>query len=281
MASEVTSQYTMVTTDKAFDLNKIIADWAWQQYRETSTVKMSFARVLGNVQLSIDLSDVIFTNVTKWPETDVNENKKNEQSMKPVTVYETQYSNRSPNPQNHNLQVQKSTRSSCDVTIEKSYTHGFEVSLTLPLEFVEFNASFSREETLTTTKSQSFEEEMSWNLDSQITVKEWHAADIKLVVQEKNYTLPYEITTTMAGKVKVTFGNKKNQFLKKISGDINAIIVQHIRHKKEEMGENPYSYIEIGKENKREVITLLTKGKAAFKYGVKQIVDIFQTPIDH
>jgi len=282
MANSVTSQYQINTTDKVFDLNQIITDWAWSQYRDTSTTKMTLARLFGNVQISIDLADIIFTNTTTWQK-DNNDNTNNgdkdkDATVKPVTVYETQYSNKSPTAQNHNLQVQKSTRSSCDVTIEKSYTHGFEVSIELPLEFIEFNSSFSREETLSTSNSQSYEEEIAWNLDSSISVKEFHSADIKLIVQEKNYTIPFEISSTMSGRVKVTFANKKNQFLKKIGGDINAIITQHIRKKKEN-GETPYSFIEINKENNKDIITILTKGKASMKYGVKQIVDIVQIPI--
>lgn len=245
--------------------------------------------------LKIDWSDVKFQDVTKWPRIDQEKFEEEEKekkfgditdlSLKPddggktkvSILFSTKYTNDTTDLQEYTMRTEKTTRSTVETSVETSYTRGMEMSVSLktPGEILEANAGYSSENSLTNTEGQSFEEEVSWGVESVIKVKPGHIAEAQLVVNEKKFSGKFEITSKIKGTVYVTFTKIKdnNSFVKMTGNDISDIVQKHINMQKR-INQAP-DFVNVD----NDTITVTTKGNCLFRYGVKQSVIVHQEAI--
>jgi hypothetical protein len=90
----------------------------------------------------------------------------------------------------------------------------------------EANAGYKREFTLTRSDSETFEEELTWGVDSLIKVDGGHVAEASLVVDERKQAGDFTIVSRIQGPVYITFTAPKdnNSFVKETGDDISEII---------------------------------------------------------
>lgn len=271
------------------NLDEVVREWAWKEYADTATSKQR--RLLNKqlqkkneryIDLQIDWTSVKFIDETKWNEdTNVNgnlEGRKMETSridppeLTMSVLFETKFVNNTNDTQKYTMRTEKTTRSSMSTSIEKGLTKGFEmgVKLMTPCEVFEASAGFRREVTLCNSEGETFEEELTWGVESEIQVNKNEVAEASLVVNERKQTGKFVVETKIRGMVYVTFTNIKdnNSFLKSTGHDISEIVKEYIG--KETKKERKLSFITIS----NDVVSVKTAGECKFRYGISQQVKV-------
>ena len=301
-----------------FDIEKAVEKWAMQMYQDTATRRQK-KLLKKDVKLRgdylgkhIDWTDVVFEHKTEWynilpvgfqgnkedealsqksplhrdPAKDVkpDEDTRSRQASKPhvdnlvhsSVLFQTHYSNNTGEQQEYTMRTEKTTRSTCTTSLDHSFTKGMEMSVTMksPGELVEASAGFHAEETLTNSAGQEFGEELTWGVESLIKVKTLHRADAQLIVEEKKNKGDFEVITTAYGMVYVTFTNKadNNSFVKATRHDLAAIVTWYMDNNKK------HEFVTVDKNSK--IVTIRTKGRCNFRYGVKQEIEVNEVPIE-
>ncbi len=293
------------------NLEDAVREWAWRCYDRTATWRQRWLRSKetrspGNhISINIDWSDVTFRDETIWTRLDEDEEEDSplvqdgketspgkslvqtvhaseEPGSKRVplsVLFQTKFTNNTGESQEYTMRTEKTTRSACMTEVESGYTKGFDLSVSLktPCEVLEANAGFHREFSLTNTEGETFEEELSWGVESLIKVNPNHVAEAHLVVKEEKRAGDFVVETTIRGTVYVTFTNVKdnNSFLKASGGDIGDIVKQHMereRRKGRDLG-----FVTVTDDSD---IVITTKGTCRFRYGVKQEVKVDQKPLN-
>lgn len=119
---------------------------------------------------------------------------------KNVVLYQSRYENRTPLDQQYTFTTTRETTASCTIEFQETYTKGAEcnIELALPGDIVTIGAGLSGELSVTETKSESFEEKMSWEVNTQINVPKFHTAEATVFVSERNSMADFEVKTTMS-----------------------------------------------------------------------------------
>jgi len=287
-------------TDTVLNFQEIVEEWAWREYAKTASrsqkklLEKERLKPKNYLGIKVDWSDVKFSDVTKWPRidqekfheedeprlgdiTDNNLKPEDGGKTKVSVLFSTKYTNDTTDIQEYTMRTEKTTRPSCETTLETSWTKGMEMSVGLktPCEILEANAGYHSENSLTNTEGQTFEEEVTWGVESVIKVKPGHVADAQLVVNEKKFTGKFEITSKIRGTVFVTFTKVKdnNSFVRMTGGDISDIVQRHLDMKKRVNQAPDFVTVDDG------IISVVTKGNCQFRYGVKQSVMVHQEAI--
>lgn len=286
------------------NLEEIVRKWAYDEYADTATA--SQRRLLQKqtkkktkyLEPHIDWSKTRFNDSTIWSRlaeddhgsvgNDTSGHTQQQQqrvqmgpgqSATPVTsiLFETKFTNNTSDDQEYTMRTEKTTRSSMTTEVEKGLTRGFEMGLKLmsPCEVIEANAGYRREVTLTNTEGETFDEELTWGVESVIKVKSEHVAEASLVVNERKQSGEFTIESRISGMVYVTFTNVKenNAFVKETGNDIADIVRKHIDDERKKDRALPFVRIE------DHVVIVTTKGTCHFRYGVSQEVKVHQRPI--
>ena len=258
-----------VTRDE-IDFEGLIQRWALDAYTLDMTRKQR--KLLQKNRKSNCLSQEV-----DWSRVDV-EHGKPDYDIRPFeevvpranVIYEAAFSNRTSDEQSSSFETQRTTRSSCTVTQEQSYTFSKEFSCTLklPNEIFEAGASFSSEMGLTNCKEETMEKEITWTVNTQINVKAKSRAIAKLVIEECENNGRYQFETSMCGTLRVVFYNLKdnNSFVCAVEGRIVDIVRSaNLRSKNVRI------------QNNR--VFIRHSGECVFRFGVKQEVEVYQEPL--
>lgn len=295
-----------------FNLDEIVRKWAEEEYWNTATPSQKRLLQKQNkkktkyLELHIDWTKTRFTDKTTWLRLGEDDqglvgNATSEhqppmqaqqqqliqmgpgRSATPVTsiLFETKFTNSTGKDQQYTMRTEKTTKSSMSTAVEKGLTRGFELGLTLktPCEVVEVNAGYKREVTLTNMHGETFEEELTWGVESVIQVDKHHVAEASLVVNERKLSGAFEIESRISGTVNVTFTNIKenNAFVKVIGHDIVDIVKKHIEDAGKE--DRHFPFVKLIEEGADRVVIVTTNGSCDFRYGVSQEVKVNQRPI--
>jgi len=247
------------------DLEDIVTRWAWQMFDTTKSKDQArLPREALNMTINykkahFDHSEPEYTDKEKPPDT------------KSQTLFRTFFTNKTNQDQEYSFKTERVTRSCAEMQFEKAYTVGQEMSIALktPCEVFEANAGFHRELTLTDSHGQTFEEEMTWGVDSLIKVPPHTKTTAKLVIAEDKFSGKFQVTTKIYGKIHVAITNTKdnNSFLKSIDGDIVDIIKREV--------DNGLKGFEI--KNKKARFT--TRGRCNFAFAIEQHVELSQVSL--
>lgn len=186
-------------------------------------------------------------------------------------LFKTFFSNNTDMDQEYSFKTERTTCSICEVQIEKGVTLGQELSINLktPCEVFEANAGFKREVSLTKATGETLEEELTWEVDSQIKVPPRTRTTAELVISEDQYCGAFNVLSEMYGQVNVSITNLRdnNSFVKSVQGDIDAIVKREC-----ENGQKCFTV-------KRKVVSFETAGKCNFRFAVEQHVVLHQQPL--
>lgn len=241
----------MAASQAFVDIDKIIKDWAWSQYKELESFRQKRLRKkeeqsgkIGKyIDVRIDWTSVTFRDETDWTHIndDVTEGSGGQtgsgKTGKPgsdagptnaLVLYETKYTNNTSKEQEYTLRTEKTTSSSLDTSVESGYTFGMEMGITLkaPGEVLELNAGYRKEFQLTSTKGETFEETLTWSLESKVLVERQHVAEARMLVNEKKQSGEFVIKSHLSGTVRVTFTSVKdnNSFIMAVQHNIVKIL---------------------------------------------------------
>ena len=266
------------------------------------------------LELTVDWSAVRFVDVTHWPrfveaqkdnaeqtvvtdesvktnglhkdkgstdtDTDKQRNKPTRADPDVNVLFRTTFTNNTASPQTYTLRTEKTTRSTCETTIEQGYVKGqeFEITIKAPGEVLEANAGFHSELSLNKTEGQTLEEEVTWGVESEITVNAGKCADAKLIVLERKYDDKFTIESRISGNVFARFTNMldNNSSVKMTQRSIDKIVKDYLKDRSQM--NKPVSEQFIKLEGTTVVIN--TAGTCRFRYGVKQDVRVDERPIE-
>lgn len=287
------------------NLDEVVKKWAFDEYTNTATasqkrlLQKQIKKKTKYLEPQIDWSKTRFNDSTIWSrlaeddhgsvgnDTSAGHPQQQQQRMQmgpgrsaaPVMsiLFETKFTNNTEDDQQYTMHTEKTTRSSMTTAVEKGLTRGFEMGLKLmtPCEVVEANAGYKREVTLTNIEGETFEEELTWGVESLIQVRKGQVAEASLVVNERKQSGEFQIESRISGMVYVTFTNVKenNAFVKETGNDIADIVRKHIEDERKKDRPLPFVRIE------DRVVIVTTKGLCHFRYGVSQEVKVNQRPI--
>ncbi len=255
----------MASASEPTDIETIVRKWAWEMFDYTKTKEQS--RIpKESLHMSVNWKRVRF-NHTDPVYDDIAKPK----APKAQTLFRTYFSNNTNQDQEYSFKTERTTTSTCDVAIENGFTISEEmcVSLKTPCEVFEANAGFSRELSLNESHGQTFEESLTWGVDSQIKVPAHHKTTAQLVVTEDQVASKFAVTSNFSGKVHVTITNMKdnNSFVKSIDGNIVDILKREI--------DNGLKGFTIN----RGQVSFTTKGTCTFNYAIEQHVKLSQEPL--
>ncbi|XP_060080813.1 uncharacterized protein LOC132560176 [Ylistrum balloti] len=119
---------------------------------------------------------------------------------KNVVLYKSRYENKTPMDQQYTFSTTRETKASCNVEFQETYTKGAEcnIEIKVPGDIVTIGAGLSGELAVTKTKSESFEETVTWEVNTQINVARGHTAEATVFVSERNSMADFEVKSTMS-----------------------------------------------------------------------------------
>jgi len=287
---------------KFLNLEKAVMEWAWTQYSVMATRKEKRlqAKEQNNkgkyINYRIDWRDVRVTDRTTWSpleeDTSTEESDAKGATSNPSggdrslageprtsVLFETKFINNTSEPQNYTMKTEKTTRSVMQTSVESGYTRGYEMSLKLasPCQVFEANAGFRQEVSLSKVEGESFEEELTWGVESQILVNKHHIAAARLVVDEKRQSGSFVVESRLRGMVYVTFLSVRdnNSQIKAVGHDLDAIVKDYLARERK-IG-HPLADVDVLGDG---TVVVKTKGSCKFRYGIKQHIRVDQIQIN-
>ena len=247
------------------DVEAIVKRWALEMFEYTKSKEQ--AKIpKDSLIYSVDWKNVKFKHHT--PEyTDAEK----PPAPKAQVLFKTFFSNDTDQEQEYSFKTERVTRSCCEVFIEKGVTIGQEMSINLktPCEVFEANAGFHREVTLTNSSGEVIENELTWEVDSQIKVPPRTKTIAELVVSEDQYSGKFQVVSELSGRINVSITNIRdnNAFVKSIQGELAEIIKKEI-----ERGSKVFTV-------EKKVVAFETKGVCNFSFAIEQHVKLSQEAI--
>lgn len=184
-----------------------------------------------------------------------------------VCLFKTYFTNTTDAEQNYSFQTTRTTKKTADIRVSSTFTKGGNASLTfkLPGDILEIGGGFNCELAVTNERGQSFEEEISWSVNSDISVPGRKRRSAQINITEVKYSCDFQMRSTVRGRVKVSITNPEdnNSLVKHLEADIYQVIKGTMKHK------DGVTF----KEDTKEVI-FVSKGHAAFCFGVEQHIEV-------
>lgn len=180
-------------------------------------------------------------------------------------LFTAHFTNDTDQNQVYTLKTERRTKSTCTLSLEKNYTYGFnvDIKLTPPNPVIEANAGFKGELGLTKTSDETFEEELLWSVDNQITVPPKFKTKANLVIKEDEYTSHFKTESKFEGKIHVTLRHKKdNTPITTLTTDVKKLFT----------GDKGFRVDKSG-------IYFITQGRCRCRFGIEQHVKLSQTKV--
>lgn len=259
-----------------FDLIDVVRTWAINSFVESADRKTRkqvsiSGKGVGNLGVEIAWDDIAY-----WSEPPNYEDKKSVQLPKCHALFCTAYKNGTDGVQEYNFRTDRSTRSTAEIEITKGFNAQREigVKLQLPEQILEASAGFSQEISLSKATRQSVDEEMSWGIDTHVEVQPKSTANVQVNVIEQEMTCRFSVITRLRGRIRAicTDRRKNNAFLMIIESDLGDVVKAHL----ENLRSSAKKPTNVHVEGTSKTVIITTEGKCAFRFGVKQVVEVTQ-----
>ncbi|KAI8786795.1 uncharacterized protein LOC106068316 isoform X2 [Biomphalaria glabrata] len=181
-------------------------------------------------------------------------------------LFATTYVNDTPTVKTYDLKTERSTTSSCEMNLTKTYTFGTEVKLGLSpvIKPIDLDIGFKSELSNQTGLSRKAEQTLTWGVDSEISVPSGTQTTAELLIYEDNYDGEFEMLTTFEGTVIVTYKNKRTkEFVGNVLLNIQTLLIDDQRFSKDDKGRP----------------TFLVKGICKSRMGINQFIKITETKL--
>jgi hypothetical protein len=166
----------------------------------------------------------------------------------------------------YSYKTSRRTLTACEKSYQEGYAIGKDVGVRLkvPSSVLEANASLRKELSLMESDRFHKEEELSWEVESQIRVPPKHRTVAELTLNETQYCVHFEIKSTIKGRVKVDYKNlTTGQVFSSGSTNIATIISYAIG--KELLKEDQFEVVDDSVSTEFKGICKFSKGKGDIK----------------
>ena len=181
-------------------------------------------------------------------------------------LFAAMFTNNTDQDQVYNLKTERKTRSTCTLTVNRGHKFGYNVDIKLepPNPIISANAGFKKEFELSKASGETFEEELTWAVDSQIKVPPKYKTKAELVIQEDEYSGKFSVKSKFSGKIHISLRNKKdNNILTTINGDVRQIFTP----------DQGFIVNQLG-------VYSITEGVCHCRYGIQQHLNLNQEPLE-
>ncbi|UJR20778.1 hypothetical protein I4U23_023891 [Adineta vaga] len=249
------------------DLDELVEQWIWQTYsktkllsrykREDLLIKVNWKNV------SFTQNDVYFYNSTS--------------SCFPRTLFQTNFDNNTSIEQSYNLTTNRTTCSTLKILFTQSLSMSQEstITLQLPKQMISLQNSIQCEQVISFGKDMIKEDDIPWNVNSQLRVPSRTRLLANLNVDEEEFSSSFSTSIRISGRIIASIATHQspNICLKFIVGDIVDIIskVRKTHHR--------LNHFEIINENLPS-IAFTIHGKCSFRHGVKQYIVLSQESLE-
>ncbi|XP_014663649.1 PREDICTED: uncharacterized protein LOC106806281 isoform X2 [Priapulus caudatus] len=257
-------------SQEAVDVEQLILDWAWQRVESWPKSEKKLRKLASKHISPTDINWRHFrsSQTTLWHD------EQRAPAPKSHVLFSAIFTNTTPaggDSQTHNLKTERTTRSSCTVSVTKGMTYGAECSVKLapPNPIIQANAGFKAEYVMQSSNAETFEEQLTWSVDSEVPVPANTQTRAELVLEEDEYVGTFTQTRCLEGELHVAIRSHKDQsLLATVHGDVCDILdgVKGFRIERSDAGAGKV-YFE-------------TKGKVKCRYGIRQHLKMSQMPID-
>ncbi|VDD75401.1 unnamed protein product [Mesocestoides corti] len=255
-----------------FDLTAVVKAWAINSFYAAADKKQKKLKVT-----EIEFK-VIWDDVVCWSEPPTFTDSHSVQLPKCHALFSTSYRNKTDGVQEYNFRTDRSTRSTAEIEITKGFTAHRElgVKFQLPNQVLEANAGFSKEISLSKTIHQCFEEEMTWGIDTRVEVQPKSTANVEVNIIEQRMTCQFAVDTRMRGRVRAICleCKRNNAFLMSIEADLGEVVKAHL-DKRQPSSTPKLTNVKV-EDGTPKTVVITTEGRCAFRFGVKQDVEVNQ-----
>ena len=189
----------------------------------------------------------------------------NQPTPKTRVLFTANFTNDTDQQQVYTLKTERRTKSTCSISMERCFSRGFslELKLTPPNPIIAANAGFKGEMSIKKADQESFEEELVWSVDYQISVPPKHKTKVDLALNEDEFTSHFKCETKFEGKVHVTLRNKKdNTPITTLTGDVRHIFRADQGFRVDKTG-----------------IYYISQGRCKCRFGIEQHVKLSQVAL--
>ncbi|VDL62604.1 unnamed protein product [Hymenolepis diminuta] len=262
-----------------FDLIDVIRQWAIDSFIKSADKKLR--KQVGITERSIGSLGVelIWDDIVCWSETPNYADTHSVRLPKCHALFTTAYRNGTDGVQEYNFRTDRSTRSTMEIEISKGFNSSREigVKLQLPEQILEASAGFKQEISLSKATRQSVDEEMSWGVDAHVEVQPKSTANVQVNVIEHQMTCRFSVDTRLCGRIRAICmdGRKNNAFLMNVQTDLGGLIEFYLDKEKRSHPQK-LSHVKVEGTAAPKTVVITTEGKCAFRFGVRQEVEVTQ-----
>jgi predicted transcriptional regulator len=196
-----------------------------------------------------------------------------------LCLFRTQFKNHSKEEQSYTFKTERQTKSSVNVSVQKGFQVGgnLAVEFSLPgqqlvpgMDTVKMTGGLSGQLQLTKTKGESFEETLTWTVDSQVKVPPHSATTASLIIQEENLSAEFSVESTfrvVASAVSVYLKEKKT-----------GRIVQKLEIPRESFA-GVFENMKAFKSEEAGTVKCVTMGVCHVVFGAEQVVQVNSVPL--
>ena len=178
-------------------------------------------------------------------------------------LFTAHFTNNTDQPQTYALRTERHTKSTCEISLQKCYTRSGNIEFKLTPYNIGVTAGFKTELGLTTSFNETFEEDLSWSIDNQISVPPKFKTKAELEITEEEFIKYFETESTFQGVIHVTVHNKRGDAIKTIHEDVTKIF--------------PERFFNVNKD--AGVVSFKSYGMCKFRFGIDQHVKLIQSKI--
>ena len=264
--------------DPIVDVDEIIKRYCWKEL-----VELKFFDRASKYEMEVRWNCIDKTH--KLIKFKVNKAAENENSLgdkiqkRDLCLFRTQFKNHSDEEQSYTFKTERQTKSSVNVSVQKGYQIGgnLAVEFSLPgqslvpgMDSVKITGGLSGQLQLTKTKGETFEETLTWTVDSQVKVPPHTLTTASLIIQEENLSAEFSIESSfrvVASAVSVHLKEKKT-----------GKIVQKFEIPRDSFA-GVFEKLKAFKMDDTGIVKCITSGVCHMVYGAEQIVQVNSAPL--
>ncbi|BHF72513.1 hypothetical protein SprV_0401558000 [Sparganum proliferum] len=259
-----------------FDLAAVVKSWALNAFIATRTREQKKVKI-DDLDIKVNWDDLHC-----WSEQPQFSDCSTVTLPKSHSLFSTNFRNNTDNEQEYNFRTERATRSVAEIEISQGFISKKEIGIKLqvPNQILEASAGFSNEISLNETTRQTVEEELVWGVDTRIVVPPHSTAEAEVKVLEEKMTTKFALETKMHGRIRASVLDSRhdNRHLKYIENDITSIVSEHLARPRPK-GKAALTNVVVQpltEGSDQKVVVITTKGRCAFRFGVKQNVEVNQ-----
>ena len=280
-----------LSNDKLVDIEKILCDYAWEWLSRASWWEKCCKNKLYRLEVKwsyLDISHKLKRFKTRKNDEleesyDQQSKLKSSVAQRDLCLFRTEFTNTSENPQKFTFKTERSTKSVASISVQKGWRVGaslnLEVAPPVPgsailkaagsdVEPCKITGGLSGSLEVSKTKGETYEETLTWSVDTEINVDQNYRTVASLMVREEQFTADFRLESTircLRDVIPVYVYTKKDDEVVKILEIPSDMFAEIFKDKKG---------FKQDEQNNAHVIKCTSSGTFKACYGSEQVIDI-------